>query len=166
MSPNDSCKNLGIILDKNLNFKEHVDTICKKLSKFCGMIYSIRHYYSRKILLRFYFSFAQSVIQCAILVYGSTNKTSLHPVYQAQKRIVRAIFFMKNCDSVSGHFRKFNLLTVYELHIQSLLRQYFEERTGKSPSIFLKAELPEQHIMKTRRTKLKCLVPKITEPLS
>ena len=73
---------------------------------------------------------------------------------------------MKNCDSVSGHFKKFILLTVYELHILSLLRQYFEERTGNSPSIFLKkAELPEQHIMKTRRTKLNCLMPKITQTL-
>ena len=72
---------------------------------------------------------------------------------------------MKNWDSVSGHFRKFNLLTVYELHIQSLLRQYFEERTGNSPSIFLKAELPEQHVMKTRRAKLNCLMPKLTRTL-
>ena len=165
MSPNDSCKNLGVILDKKLNFIEHVDTICKKVSKFCGLIYRIRHYYSRKILLRFYFSFDQSEIQHGILVYGCSNKTSLHPIYQAQKRIVRAMFFMKNCDSVSGHFRKFNLLTVYELHIQSLLRQYFEERTGNSPSFFLKAELPEQHIMKIRRTKLNCLMLKITRTL-
>ena len=103
MSPKDSCKYLAVILDKKLNF-----------------------YYSRKILLRFYFSFAQSVIQYGILVYGCTNETSLHPIYQAQKRIVRAIFFMKNCDSVSGQFRKFNLLTVYELQIQSLLRQYLK----------------------------------------
>ena len=86
------------------------------------------------------------MIQYGIIVYSCTNKTSLHPICRAQKRFVRAIFFMKNCDSVPGHFRKFNLLTAYELHIQSLLRQYFEERTGNSPSIFLKAELPEQHI--------------------
>ena len=105
------------------------------------------------------------MIQYGILVYGCTNKTTLHPIYQAQKRIVRAIFSMKNCDSVSGHFREFNLLTVYGLHIQSLLRQYCEERTGNSPSIFLKAELPEQHIMKTRRTKLNCLMAKITRTL-
>ena len=109
--------------------------------------------------------YTATVIQNGLLVYGCTNKTSLHPIYQAQKRFVRAIFFMKNCDSVSGHFKNFNLLTVYELHIQSLLRQYFEERTGNSPSIFLKAKLPEQHIMKTRRTKLNCLMPKITRTL-
>ena len=165
MSPNDSCKYLGVILDKKLNFKEFVDTISKKLSKFCGLMYRIRHYHSRNILLRFYFSFAQSVIQYGILVYGCTNKTNLHPTYQAQKRIVRAIFVMKNWDSVSGHFRKFNLLTVYELHIQSLLRQYFEERTGNSPSFVFKAELPEQHIMKIRRAKLNCLMPKLTRTL-
>ena len=44
MSPNDSCKYMGVVLDKTLNFKEHVDTICKKLSKFCGLIYRIRLY--------------------------------------------------------------------------------------------------------------------------
>ena len=166
MSPNDSCKNLSVILDKKLNFKEHVNAICRKISEFCGLIYRIRHYYSRKLLLRFSFSFAQSVIQYGVLVYGCTNKTSLHPIYQAKKRIVRAIFFMKNCDSISGHFRKINLLTVYELHIQSLLGQHFGERTGNSPSIFLEPELPEQHIMKTRRTKLNCLMPKITQTLT
>ena len=33
-----SCKFLGVHIDKNLRFREHIDHVFKKLNKFCGLI--------------------------------------------------------------------------------------------------------------------------------
>ena len=48
-----SCKYLGVHIDKHLRFREHIDHVVKKLNKFCGLIYRVRHLYPRKCLLMF-----------------------------------------------------------------------------------------------------------------
>ena len=89
------CRYLGIHLDKKLFFREHIDYVVKKLNKFCGLIYRVRHIYSRKCLLMFFNSFAESVICYGLLVYSSAAKTNLQKIERAQRRILRAIFFQK-----------------------------------------------------------------------
>ena len=42
-----SCKYLGIHLDSSLGFNHHIDYVVKKLNKFCGLIYRIRHLYDK-----------------------------------------------------------------------------------------------------------------------
>ena len=39
-----SIKYLGINLDRELSWENHIDYLAKKLSKVCGMIYKLRHY--------------------------------------------------------------------------------------------------------------------------
>ena len=95
-----SCRYLGIHLDKGLFFREHIDYVVKKLNKFCGLIYRVRHIYPRKCLLMFYNSFDKSVICYGLLVHGSAAKTNLQKIECAQRRILIAIFFKK--DSLNG----------------------------------------------------------------
>ena len=45
------CKYLGIYVDKDLKFKEHIQKIEKKLAKFSGLIFKVRDYFSKKQLL-------------------------------------------------------------------------------------------------------------------
>ena len=49
-----SCKYLGVYIDKNLNFSDHIQNLTKKLNKFCGLIYKVRHMYPRRCSLMFY----------------------------------------------------------------------------------------------------------------
>ena len=51
--------------------------------------------YPRKCLLMFYNSFAKSIICYGLIVYGSASKTNLKKIENAQRRILRAIFFKK-----------------------------------------------------------------------
>ena len=91
-----SCRYLGVHLDKKLLFREHIDYVVKKLNKFCGLIYRVRHFYPRKFLLMFYNSFAKSVIYYGLLVYGSAAKSNLQKTECAQRRILRAIFLKRS----------------------------------------------------------------------
>ena len=90
-----SCKYLGIHLDKKLLFREHIEYEEKKLNKFCGLIYRVRHFYPQKCLLVFYNSFTKSIICYGLMVYDSAAKTNLQKIEFAQRRIIRAIFFQK-----------------------------------------------------------------------
>ena len=53
---------LGANVDKMLRFREHIDYVVKNLTKFCGLIYRVRHMYTQKCLLMFYNAFAKSRI--------------------------------------------------------------------------------------------------------
>ena len=97
---NTSFKYLGIYIDKNLTFRDHVDFVVKKLNKFCGLMYRVRHFYPRRCLLMFYDSFAKSVITYGLLVYVNTSKQNLEKIDRVQRKIIRAIFFRKKYESL------------------------------------------------------------------
>ena len=58
-------KYLGVLTDKNISWKHHIDAIATKISKNVGLIVKLRYYVPRKILLNFY----KSLIQ-PYLTYG------------------------------------------------------------------------------------------------
>ena len=45
-----ACNYLGLHLDGNLKFREHIEYVTKNLNKFCGLIYRVRHMCPRKCL--------------------------------------------------------------------------------------------------------------------
>jgi len=40
----DNVKNLGVHFDNKLTWKIHINNLCKKLFKVCGMIYKLRYF--------------------------------------------------------------------------------------------------------------------------
>ena len=50
----DYVKYLGMLLDKNLIFTNHIDQIIIKISKTVGMIAKLRHFLPRKTLIQIY----------------------------------------------------------------------------------------------------------------
>ena len=51
---------LGVLIDKNLSWKHHIDAIATKISKNVGLIAKLRHYVPRKILFNVYKSLIRS----------------------------------------------------------------------------------------------------------
>ena len=78
---------LGIILDKNLNWKSHISHICKKISKTTGILCRLKRLVPQDVLLTLYNSLILPYLNYGILVWGhkSTKLVTL------QKKIVRII---------------------------------------------------------------------------
>ena len=122
-----SCKYLGVHLDKKLRFHDHIEHIVTKLNKFSGMIYKVRDIYPIKCLLMFYNSFAKSIISYGILTYGSAAKSNLYNIEKAQRRILRAIFFRNKYDSVGFIFERNKISTVFEIYLIELFAEVFKQ---------------------------------------
>ena len=70
-------KYLGVLIDKNLSWKHHIDVIATKISKNVGLIAKLRHYVPQKMLLNFYKSLIQPYLTFGLPVWGQPDKMYL-----------------------------------------------------------------------------------------
>ena len=80
------CKYLGICVDSKLSFVSHIEYVKKRLGKQCGIISKLRHYVPRHLLMQYYKTNVQPIIQYGILVYGCCSFSSLKPLLILQKK--------------------------------------------------------------------------------
>ena len=62
---------LGICIDDNLTWKKHIISVCNVLSKKIGLLYRIRHFVSRKMLVMLYNAFILPHITNGLEVWGA-----------------------------------------------------------------------------------------------
>jgi len=110
----DSTSFLGIIIDKNLTWKTHVYKVCNTVSKKIGILYRIRHFVSRKVLVMLYNAFILPHMTYGLEVWGAANKTNLNSVLILQKRIARVLAFKDYRHPSAPLFLELKLLDIYK----------------------------------------------------
>ena len=75
-----SVKFLGVILDENISWKDHIKTIEKKLAKNIGLLYRTKPYLDETSLKTIYFSYIHSCLNYANIACASTRITKLKPL--------------------------------------------------------------------------------------
>ena len=92
----DFVKYLGIMIDSDLSWKNHIDFICHKISKSIGIIAKLRHYIPRHLLLSIYHTLITPYLTYGISAWGYCAKTHLNRLLILQKRALRLIFFCRS----------------------------------------------------------------------
>ena len=82
----------------------------------------MRHYVPRNLLIEYYKSNVNPIIQYGIIVYGCCSFSSLQPILRLQKKILKFTYFRKKYSNSEDIFVRNKLLTVYEFHIYELLK--------------------------------------------
>ena len=130
-----SYKFLGVTLDVSLKFKQHVSEIARKISKFVPIIYRIRSFLNRKLLLQIYSGLIYPNLIYCITAWGSTNESVIKILQVAQNKIVRAICgadrFCRS-DPLFSQLKMFNIRKVY----QYMVCNYVHKSLAKSESQF------------------------------
>ena len=70
-------KFLRVLLDENLNWKEHIKYTENEIAKNLGLLYKTRPFLERNALLALYYSSIQTYINFANIAWGSTCRTNL-----------------------------------------------------------------------------------------
>ena len=78
-------KFLGVLIDSKLNWKNHIDYICKKIAKRIGILLKARKKLHRSSLISLYYSFAYPYLIYCNHVWGHSYKTNLEPIVLMQK---------------------------------------------------------------------------------
>jgi hypothetical protein len=84
-------KYLGIVLDDNLNFKVHVESVVKKVRWGVFALSRLKNMADIKLMKILYYAFVQSHLQYCIAVGGGVHFTTIRPLVMLQKRAVRSV---------------------------------------------------------------------------
>ena len=115
-----STKYLGIILDENLNWAEHLQSVSKKLSIAGGIIYKLQHCLTPKLIKQVYYNIAYPHLQCAITSWGKAPKTYIHKAQVQQNRLIRILSkTYKQKIKLSSLYSKLN---ISKLRIYAILK--------------------------------------------
>ena len=85
-------KFLGVLLDENLLWKEHLKYTENKIAKSIGLIYKAKPFLDKDSLLSLYFSYIHSYINYANLAWATTHKTNLKKIHSQQKHTLRILY--------------------------------------------------------------------------
>ena len=84
-------KFLGVILDDNLNWSNHIAYIKRKVAKSVGIIIKARKVFNKETMLSLYNSLVYPYLSYCIHVWGSAYEVHLSDLVVLQKRIIRII---------------------------------------------------------------------------
>ena len=103
---------LGVILDNNLSWAPHVNTLCTKISTKVFQLSKIKHFanfHARKI---FFSASIQYLIDYGSAVWDSASKNSLKPTHSLYKPAVKLILLKQSSPEQDDY----NLLNILSLH--------------------------------------------------
>lgn len=138
-------KFLGVTIDQNLNWKNHVQTLISKTNTFRYAFRILINTVSIETCKVVYFSYIESVLKYGIIVWG--NSSDFNKLFISQKNIIRTISRVDSKFSCRPLFRNLNILTLPCLYIFEVLKW-----VHKNPNDFDKFK--SNHIYNTRNKDL------------
>ena len=107
-------KLLGLVLDDQLTFDEHVNQLCKKLAQRIGVLKQIRSCLPIRQGKQFYNVMIKSVTLYGSTVWSSSSKNNIERIFKQQKRVARVIMHASKEDRTVELFRKLNWIPYYD----------------------------------------------------
>lgn len=115
----DTVKFLGIQMDKKLNWRNHIDTLCNKLSGVIFLLRKLSQYAIRSVCRIAYMGLFLPLISYGLILWG--NSTDWPRVFVLQKMALRVITNKSNRDSCRPIFHELQIMTFPALYIYHCL---------------------------------------------
>ena len=134
-----SCKSvklLGVCIDNNLNFSEHVSNICKKVSKKIHALSRVSHYMNKNKLRLIMKSFIESQFGYCPLVWMFHNRTLNNRINVLHERALRLVYKDPKL-SFEELLTQDKSFTIHHRNLQKLATEMFKVKNNHSP-IFMK----------------------------
>lgn len=119
-------KFLGIYIDENLNWRTHIDNVCMKLSRMCGILYKIRDQLPTEALLSIYYTLCYPYFIYCVSLWACTWPSFITKLKVIQNKILRCIFYMGKFDSTSAVYSEQKLLIFSDIHKCFVLLSIFK----------------------------------------
>ena len=133
-----SMKFLGVWIDENLPWRDHIHTVENKIAKNIGLLYQGKHYLDDNCLKQIYFAYIHAYLNYANIAWASTHKTKLKKVQSKQKHALHIIFNQSKTSPSEPLFLSLKVLNVYQSNIFQSVQFMRKIKNKNVPHIFLK----------------------------
>ena len=129
-------KFLGVLIDNNLSWKNHIEYIAKKIAKSVGIIKRIRHSLPLETLNTLYNTLILPYLNYCNIIWANNKPNCLRPLLLLQKKVMR----INTASAYNAHalplFAKLNQLTVSDLNYLSVLTFMYRYHSNCLPPAF------------------------------
>ena len=155
-------KSLGVQIDENLNWTNHVNMISKKISSGINAIKRVRHLVPLETLLTVYNALVQPHFDYCSAVWGNYSKGLSDKLQKLQNRAARIITFSNYDTNADGLFKQLKWNTLDHQHKVSKLTLMYKVLNNETPN-YLRAKFVNRS--DTLSYSLRDTVGKLTVPL-
>ena len=108
-----SDKILGVFVDNNLTWNEHIKHISKKIASNIWLLSKMKVYLSKEHRIQFYKSYIQPHIDFCNIIWGNTSESNKQKILRMQKRAVRVILDY-NVENSHEAMKSLNIQSIYD----------------------------------------------------
>lgn len=108
-------KFLGLTLDGNLSWNDHINILCVKLAQSIFVLRRLKKFCSVETLKVVYYALFHSKLSYCIEIWGGTSKKNITDVLLLQKKAIRAICGLHFTESCIDKFLALQIMTVPNL---------------------------------------------------
>jgi hypothetical protein len=109
-------KFLGVIINENLTWNDHIMLIKQKMAKNIGVISRVRYSMPRTVLLQLYHTLIEPYLLYCNIIWAANYSTTVNQLFIIQKRAVRLITFSHWQCHTKPLFKRLNLLSVQKIN--------------------------------------------------
>ena len=145
-----SLKFLGVIVDENLNWKNHIELLENKIAKNVGVLFKASKFLNMRCLVNIYFALIHSYISYANIAWASSCRTGLKKILLKQKQAARIIFHKYRLAHARPLMKELNALNVYQINLYKIGSFMYQIKNGTVPKIFNNNFTSVEHSYPTR----------------
>ena len=124
---------MGVIIDNNLRFEQHIHTVCKKSSQRVRVLMRLRNLIPTSTKLTLYKAAILPHLTYCHLVWNFCRESDYRKLEQIQERALRAVYCDKS-SSYSDLLEMTNLCTLKNRRIQDIAILMYKVRNNLRPS--------------------------------
>ena len=111
----DSAKYLGVVIDNELNLKQHIKIVERKVARSVGILSKLKHFFPQNIMLQLYYALVHPFLSYGIIIWGATYPTYIERLKSLQNRAIRAVARCHYRDEVKLFYNQFRILQIDHL---------------------------------------------------
>ena len=127
-------KYLGVTLNDLLNFKNHLSAFQSKIVRSIGILFRLRQFMPRSVLLMLYYSFVPAHLLYALPIWAFMYSTYLKRLQVLQNKAIRIIFGIQPRESITKHYFNLKIFKIEELYNFETAKILHKASTNSLPS--------------------------------
>ena len=139
--PEKSFKYVGVYLDENLKFQDHLNKVHQKVTQNSHILYSNRYSIPKSMRITLYHALIEPYFRYCLAIWGGASKSLMQKLVDLQKKIVRFINLKRYNSHTEDLFKTNNILPIDTVYLKcntKILDSILDKNSTGSFDVFFK----------------------------